>query len=48
MRRWLLRLTVGVAPLLGLAVGGLLTFIYSGVYDVRQRGSTRRRCIGRS
>jgi mono/diheme cytochrome c family protein len=34
MRRWLLRLTVGVAPLLGLAVGGLLTFIYSGVYDV--------------
>jgi mono/diheme cytochrome c family protein len=34
MRRWLLRLTVGVVLLLGLAIGGLLTFIYSGVYDV--------------
>jgi hypothetical protein len=34
MRRWLLRLTVGAVLLLGLASGGLLTFIYSGVYDV--------------
>ena len=34
MRQWLLRLTVGVVLLLGLVTGGLLTFIYSGVYDV--------------
>ena len=34
MRRWLFRLILGLVLLSVLAIGGLLTFIYSGVYDV--------------